>query len=58
VPMSGAARAILEARVRIYGRKLVFGVRGDVGGFAFPKPKGLLDAAVAGTITKAWVCTT
>jgi integrase len=55
VPMSGPVRTILDARVRVYGRELVFGVRGNVGGFSFSAPKRLLDAAVAGTITKEWV---
>jgi integrase len=55
VPMSGPVRAILEARPRIYGRDLAFGVRGDLGGSGFSKHKHRLDEAVAGTVTKEWV---
>jgi integrase len=54
LPMAGPALAILEARVRIYGRDLVFGVRG-VGRFGFGKCKARLDKALAGTVTKEWV---
>jgi integrase len=55
VPMSGPVRAILEARPRIYGRELVFGVRGDIGGFSFSAHKRQLDEALAGAVTKEWV---
>ena len=54
VPMSGPVRAILEARPRIYGRDLVFGVRG-IGRFGFGKHKRRLDKALDGTIAKEWV---
>jgi integrase len=55
IPMSGPVRTIFEARVRIYGRDLVFGVRGDVSGFAFSRPKRHLDEALDGAVTKEWV---
>jgi integrase len=54
VPMCGPVRAILEARPHIHGRELVFGVRGDVNGFAFSRPKRRLDEALAGTVAP-WV---
>ena len=54
VPMSEPVRAILDRRTRIYGRDLVFGVRG-VGRFGFGKCKARLDKALVGTVTKEWV---
>jgi integrase len=54
VPMSASVRAILDARTRIYGRDLVFGVRG-IGRFGFGKCKARLDKALAGAGMKEWV---
>jgi integrase len=52
IPMSGPVRAILEARTQIYGRDLVFGVRG-IGRFGFGKHKRRLDGALAAA--RKWV---
>jgi integrase len=54
VPMSGPVRAILDARTHIYGRDLVFGVRG-IGRFGFGKYKRRLDQVLAGAVTKKWI---
>jgi integrase len=55
IPMSGPVCAILEARSRIHGRDLVFGVRGNVGGFNFSRPKRQIDAAImSGAIERPW----
>ena len=55
IPMSGPVRVILEARRQIHGRDLVFGIRGDVGNFAFSGPKRRLDEALTSTVEKEWV---
>jgi integrase len=54
VPMSEPVRAILDARTRIYGRDLVFGVRG-IGRFGLGKHKRRLGEALASAVVK---CTT
>ena len=54
VPMSEPVRAILDARTQIYGRDLVFGVRG-IGQFGLGKHKRRLGEALASAVVK---CTT